>query len=76
MNDTAPDHRQVLRQRSLEQAGAAFEVLFDDTLPQGRVAFDRRERRALEPGQQVIRALPGQQAQEGDRRKVVWDGVG
>jgi hypothetical protein len=64
MNDTAPDRRQVLRQRFLEQAGAAFDLMFDDALRDGLVTFDQREQRALELGQQVILALLEQHAQD------------
>jgi hypothetical protein len=64
MNDTRPDCRQILRQRFLEQAGAAFDLMFDATLAEGLVTFDQREQRALELGQQVILALLEQHAQD------------
>jgi hypothetical protein len=56
MNDTAAS-RDALRQQFLAQAGAAFDLMFDEQLAEGLVTFDQREQRALELGQQLITAL-------------------
>ena len=49
MNDTPSDRRQVLRQRFLEQARAAFDLLFDASLAEGLVTF--------QPGRQMERRV-------------------
>jgi hypothetical protein len=56
MNDPATG-RDALRQQFLDQAGAAFDLMFDEQLANGLVTFDQREQRAAELGQQLIVAL-------------------
>ncbi len=56
MNDTSPTpdpRREELRRRWLEQAAAAFDLMFDPPLQDQLVTFDQREQRAYELGQDL-----------------------
>jgi hypothetical protein len=57
MNDTPSDCPDLRRQRFLEQAAAAYDLLFASELADSLVTFDQREQRALELGQQLIVTL-------------------
>jgi hypothetical protein len=60
MNDTpaaARPTREQLRQQFLDQAAAAFDLMFSPDDPDPLVTFDQREQRALELGRQLLRAL-------------------
>ena len=63
MNDPTPGHRAGLRRQFLEEAAAAFDLMFDQQLANGLVTFDQREQRALELGQQLVAALLGRHVQ-------------
>jgi hypothetical protein len=57
MNDTPTIDRNELRRRFLDQAAAAFDLMFAQHLQEDLVTFDQRERRAQELGQQLITSL-------------------
>jgi hypothetical protein len=61
MNDHSS--RQQLRQQFLDQAGAAFDLLFDPQIANDLVTFDQREQRARDLGQKLIVALLQQHLQ-------------
>jgi hypothetical protein len=62
MNDSLRSSRDALRRHFLEQAGAAFDLMFEEQVAEGLVTFDQRELRALELGQQLTTALLQQHA--------------
>jgi hypothetical protein len=66
MNDTRTTRHEMLRQQFLEQAGAAFDLMFDEQLADGLVTFDQRETRAAELGQQLLVCLLGEHANQDD----------
>lgn len=57
MNDPCPAHPDAHRERFLEQAAAAYDLMFAPHLADSLVTFDQREQRALELGQQLILTL-------------------
>jgi hypothetical protein len=65
MNDTlspARPTRDQLRQQFLDQAAAAFDLMFAPDGSEQLVTFDQREQRALELGQQLLTSLLQQHA--------------
>ena len=63
MNSTphpARPTRDQLRQQFLDQAAAAFDLLFDPAAAEHLVTFDQREQRVTELGQQLLLSLLSQ----------------
>jgi hypothetical protein len=57
MNDPPAPGRDALRRHFLDQAAAAFDLMFAQHRQEDLVTFEQRERRAQELGQQLIASL-------------------